>query len=220
MEGGLPPVQANAASRERRSSLQGAITIKQDVDKGSAAPSASPAAASASRDLESLQALLEDRRLRPSNVPVPLKDDPVYGRFIKRKGLTSKAELILEMRDAKLETSVLAAKKPTDSSYYGLPEDFDVLEARTNDGLTPLHKAAQMGQLQSVELLTAEKAEANALDKNGKSPLDYAEMGDHKQIADYLIKQGGLRGIAVRKKQKQAEQKAAATPRDATPTAA
>ena len=118
------------------------------------------------------------------------------------------------------EGEALAAKKPTDSSYYGLPEDFDVLEARTNDGLTPLHKAAQMGQLQSVELLTAEKAEANALDKNGKSPLDYAEMGDHKQIADYLIKQGGLRGIAVRKKQKQAEQKAAATPRDATPTAA
>ena len=39
MEGGLPPVQANAASRERRSSLPGAITIKQDVDKGSAAPS-------------------------------------------------------------------------------------------------------------------------------------------------------------------------------------
>ena len=103
MDGGLPPVANPPPPRERRSSLQDAITIKSD--KGAAAAPA--AAAAAPSDLESLQALLEDRRLRPSNVPVPLKDDPVYGRFIKRKGLTSKAELILEMRDAKLETSVL-----------------------------------------------------------------------------------------------------------------
>ena len=192
MEGGLPPVANPPPPRERRSSLQDAITIKSD--KGAAAAPA--AAAAAPSDLESLQALLEDRRLRPSNVPVPLKDDPVYGRFIKRKGLTSKAELILEMRDAKLETSVLdldpdkplkdqiesadpvnaAEKKRTEDMRRGVKAIFEIFDTAGKGALSTHTLGAafqKLGVKYTPELLALAMTEFDA-DNNGA--LDFEEF--------------------------------------------
>ena len=65
------------------------------------------------------------------------------------------------------------------------------LEVGTVDGLTPIMKAAQMGQQQSVELLIKFGAEVNAVDNQAMSALDWAEKTDRKPIVDVLKKANG-----------------------------
>lgn len=86
------------------------------------------------------------------------------------------------------------------------------LEVKTVDGLTPLMKAAQMGQQQSVELLIKFGAEINALDGNVRTALDWAEQTDRKQIVDVIKKANGERGQIVLRKAKQDAQKAKSKP--------
>ena len=84
------------------------------------------------------------------------------------------------------------------------------LEVRTKDGLTPLMKAAQMGQQTSVEMLLAMKADVSALDNESRSALDWAEHTDRKPIVEALKKAGGERGAIIKRKQK--KEAAAAKP--------
>merc|ERR1712196_193436 len=77
------------------------------------------------------------------------------------------------------------------------------LEIGTIDGLTPLMKAAQMGQQQSVELLIKFGAKVNALDNSVRTALDWAEQTDRKQIVDVIKKANGERGAIIKRKEKQ-----------------
>ena len=43
-----------------------------------------------------------------------------------------------------------------------------------------------------VELLLANKADINAKDNRGKTPLDFAVLHTNKEIADLLRQQGGV----------------------------
>ena len=131
-------------------------------------------------------------------MPVPLKDDPVYGRFIKRKGLTSKAELILEMRDAKLETSVLdldpdkplkdqiespagsaadaAEKKRTEDMRRGVKAIFEIFDTAGKGALSTHTLGAafqKLGVKYTPELLALAMTEFDA-DNNGA--LDFEEF--------------------------------------------
>merc|ERR1719198_654302 len=74
------------------------------------------------------------------------------------------------------------------------------LDACTVDGLTPLMKAAQMGQQQSAELLLKFGAQVNVLDKSARTALDWAEQTDRKAIVDVLKKVKGERGQIVNRK--------------------
>jgi ankyrin repeat protein len=66
---------------------------------------------------------------------------------------------------------------------------------------TPLHEAADLGRkdyesqipgrLKSAELLLAHGANVNAVDKQGRTPLDLAYEHGDKEMADILIKHGG-----------------------------
>ena len=63
---------------------------------------------------------------------------------------------------------------------------------RSNDGVTPLHEAAFMGYKRMVELLLASKAEVNAKDKQGGTPLHRAATGpgrgrDAAEVAELLL---------------------------------
>ena len=61
------------------------------------------------------------------------------------------------------------------------------VNARDEDGVTPLHAAAWRGQKEVAELLTAEGADVNAKNNHGSTPLhDAAEKG-HDRIAELLI---------------------------------
>ena len=55
------------------------------------------------------------------------------------------------------------------------------VNAKTNNGLTPLHYAARdSGMVFRVEVLVENKAEVNEEDNLGKTPLDYAEESGKK----------------------------------------
>jgi len=70
-----------------------------------------------------------------------------------------------------------------------------------SDQWTPLHAAANLGRkdyqsqvpgrLKSAELLLAHGADVNAVDKQGRTPLDLAYEHGDKEMADILIKHGG-----------------------------
>lgn len=60
-----------------------------------------------------------------------------------------------------------------------------LLDARLANGMTPLHVAAENGQLAIVELLVKAGADASATTKNGRTPRALA-FGRHDAVARYL----------------------------------
>ena len=56
--------------------------------------------------------------------------------------------------------------------------------------VTPLHSAAQHGDLSSVRHLLAAGANPNALDLQGMTPLAYAALRGHNRIVTMLRKYG------------------------------
>src|ERR1035441_6479191 len=62
------------------------------------------------------------------------------------------------------------------------------VNAKANDGRTPLHAAsAHDDHRDVVELLLANKAEVNAKDKDGWTPLHFAALVGHKDVAELLL---------------------------------
>jgi len=68
---------------------------------------------------------------------------------------------------------------------------------RNDIGFTPLHKAADARDLESVRLLVGRGADINAADKLGNTPLDCADhvIGGH-DVAQFLRQQGARSGVA------------------------
>jgi cytohesin len=64
------------------------------------------------------------------------------------------------------------------------------LNAKVDDGETPLHYAAAGGHKEIAELLIAEGSDVNAKSKARETPLHYAAGGGHKETAALLIAEG------------------------------
>ena len=64
------------------------------------------------------------------------------------------------------------------------------VNAKDDDGTTPLHGAAIHGHKEIAELLIAEGADVNAK-AYGKTPLDFAVEHDKPETSDLLRKHGG-----------------------------
>ena len=71
-----------------------------------------------------------------------------------------------------------------------LAADADV-NAKDEEGLTPLHLAASWGHKEVAELLIANGADVNAKDNQGRTPLDVAIELKQTEITDLLRKHGG-----------------------------
>lgn len=65
------------------------------------------------------------------------------------------------------------------------------VNAKDNDGRTPLHRMAETGGKELMELLLARGASVNAKDKFGATPLHYAVRGGHKDVAELLSQHSG-----------------------------
>src|SRR5437762_2253717 len=66
----------------------------------------------------------------------------------------------------------------------------DLVNAKDEDGLMPLHCAAEEGSKEMMELLLAYKADVNAEDDEGGTPLHWAADGGHKEIVELLLAHG------------------------------
>lgn len=59
---------------------------------------------------------------------------------------------------------------------------------------SPLHYAADFGQLETVNLLIEGGASLNPQDMSWRTPLDLAEESGHRHVADMLLERGAKRG--------------------------
>ena len=68
------------------------------------------------------------------------------------------------------------------------------VNAKDQDGCTPLHWAAGAGTKEVTELLIAKGADVNAKDQDDETPLDWAIHSKLTEIADLLRKHGAKTG--------------------------
>lgn len=59
------------------------------------------------------------------------------------------------------------------------------------DGITPIHRAAESGNLDLVKVIMAHNVEVNPVDKDGLTPLLLAFLNNHVYVAEYLVKFAG-----------------------------
>ena len=64
------------------------------------------------------------------------------------------------------------------------------VNAKDDDGWTPLQDAATFGHKEIVELLITKGADVNAKTEDGETPLHTAVSNDHKEIIELLIDKG------------------------------
>ena len=72
------------------------------------------------------------------------------------------------------------------------------VNAKDDEGLTPLHYAAYYSHKETVELLIAKGANVNAKNDGGETPLDWAIEKTHTETADLLRKHGGKTGAELK----------------------
>jgi ankyrin repeat protein len=65
------------------------------------------------------------------------------------------------------------------------------INARTEEGITPLHFAAGNGHMDVSRILLAKGADANAKTSNdGNTPSQLAALGGHKNVLELLRQHG------------------------------
>jgi len=68
-----------------------------------------------------------------------------------------------------------------------LGENPDLISRKDNEGMTPLHWAAQNDRQPVAELLLASQTDIDAKDNNGNTPLELAVVYGHKSLAELLL---------------------------------
>jgi len=76
------------------------------------------------------------------------------------------------------------------------------VDAKSDNGSTPLLNAAFKGHKEIVEFLIDKGADVNSKDEDGRTPLHYAAQKDHKEIANLLRKHGGKTGEELKAESK------------------
>ena len=79
------------------------------------------------------------------------------------------------------------------------------MNAKGNDGATPLHWAAENGMDRIAALLLDKGADINAEDNQGETPLDRANKKGHNAVASLLKGRGGGSAVAARRERERQE---------------
>ncbi|NIS71741.1 MAG: hypothetical protein GTO12_23250 [Proteobacteria bacterium] len=69
-------------------------------------------------------------------------------------------------------------------------ENPEMVNAKDNNGWTPLHHAAALGHGEVIEFLLAKGTETNAKDKDGRTPLHYAAREGYGEVVKLLLAKG------------------------------
>jgi ankyrin repeat protein len=118
-----------------------------------------------------------------------LKKTGLMGKLFGRRQSTSAIDLKLNAQDNALISIISAAREGLKDDLMQLlkQEGKDILRAKTNDDMTPLHLACQEGHYECVNIILKYKPEMNPRDKHGWTPLHCAAVGGHLRIIDLLI---------------------------------
>ena len=68
-----------------------------------------------------------------------------------------------------------------------LSRNSDLVFSEDNNGRTPLHISALLGNKETAEYLLAARADVNARDHNRRTPLHWAASRGHKDVAELLL---------------------------------
>jgi ankyrin repeat protein len=66
----------------------------------------------------------------------------------------------------------------------------ELYDTKGNDGMTPLHVAAALGQKDTVQLLLAKGANVNVKSDDADTPLHIAAITNNKEVAELLLAKG------------------------------
>ena len=96
---------------------------------------------------------------------------------------------LLEAARGKISLSSFGYEENIEAVKKTLADGADV-NAKDDNGWTPLHWAAGIGHKEVSEYLITMGADVNAKTSLGSTPLHGAAMGGHKEIAERLIAKG------------------------------
>ena len=132
----------------------------------------------------------ENPSLKESYAQLPAVEKELLELESKRQALESKRKALKDTIEKHYQRFFQAAKagKVEDVRILLLEEGNDV-NAKDNDGETPLHDASKWGKPEVVELLLAhDEIEVNAKGEDGSTPLHWAS---NEEIKDLLKAKGG-----------------------------
>jgi ankyrin repeat protein len=136
-------------------------------------------------------ALGKDPEGRPALHQAVALDHQDIVKLLLEKGCDSDIRNESERTGHKGGTALLAA------AFWGRPQIAKLLverganvNAKTDQGVVPLHEAARMNQMEIAQLLLKHGANINATNDNGETPLDWAKA---PEIIALLSKSGGIR---------------------------
>lgn len=121
-------------------------------------------------------------RSASGKLPINLAEDE------ETRKVMVKFKRILDEGSIKLESPLhLAIKSGDNLAFFYLVDLHDVNE-KDSDGITPLHLAAQLGNIEFVMALLERDADIDAEDNSGRTPLAYVK--DNPEVADFLVREG------------------------------
>ena len=92
-----------------------------------------------------------------------------------------------DQSDSFLEAAAKGDLKKVGALLNGIP---NLVFTKDKSGATALHRTAEQGSKDMVQLLLANKAEVDAKDSGGNTPLGYAAAKGHKGTAELLVAKG------------------------------
>jgi ankyrin repeat protein len=115
-------------------------------------------------------------------------DGPALRLYIERKGKKNVNGNFISMNNREESLVHYAAREGKSNCLTTLLDLIpDKKDAVDEQGLTPLHYAAQRGHKKSIEVLIKVHADKEAIDKDGDTPLHGAAMMGHQECIETLI---------------------------------
>lgn len=103
-------------------------------------------------------------------------------------GLTA-LHYAIEKRDKDTFEKIMANHKQTTTA---------AINAQTDEGISPLHLAAQLNEIEMVKALVSRGANLNAQDSAGMTPSNYVSEKDNAQLYKLLVEKGAEHGPAAK----------------------